>query len=44
MRQVYPERVRIGEEQKKKVLEGYSIERWQRSWGKAVDSVGRGRV
>jgi hypothetical protein len=43
MAQVYPERVRIGEEQRKLALERYSIERWGRAWGQALDRVGKAK-
>jgi hypothetical protein len=43
MAQVYPERARIGEEQRKLALERYSMERWRRAWGLALDRSGRAR-
>ena len=43
MAQVYPERARIGEEQRKLALERYSMERWRRAWGLALDRAGRAK-
>jgi hypothetical protein len=40
MRDVYPDRVRVGEEQRKAVLARYSTQVWKRAWQKASASVG----
>jgi glycosyltransferase involved in cell wall biosynthesis len=40
MRQVYPDRARIGEEQREKVLSGYTIEKWRKAWETALSTVG----
>jgi len=40
MREVYPDRVRVGEEQRKAVLARYSIQVWRRGWQHASASAG----
>ena len=40
MREVYPDRVRVGEEQRKAVLARYSIQVWRRGWQEASASAG----
>jgi len=41
MGEVYPDRRRIGEEQRRQVVEQYSIEKWRRAWQEALDRVAR---
>jgi glycosyltransferase involved in cell wall biosynthesis len=40
MESVWPERAKIGEDQRARLLAHYSIERWRRSWGDALGDVG----
>ena len=41
MREMYPKRQRLGEEQQRLVLARYSLEHWWRAWQAALDEVAR---
>jgi glycosyltransferase involved in cell wall biosynthesis len=40
MESVWPDRVKIGEEQRARAATHYSIEKWRRSWGDALKDIG----
>jgi glycosyltransferase involved in cell wall biosynthesis len=44
MREMYPKRQRLGEEQQRLVLARYSLEHWWRAWQAALDRVAKGEA
>jgi glycosyltransferase involved in cell wall biosynthesis len=41
MRKLYPDRARVGEEQRREVLAKYTLDQWREAWQHALDRVAR---